>query len=196
MQAQSRHEAKAGREMFERFTADARAVVVDAVAGADQVTPQQLLAALLTTDRGIATATLTDVGVTAESVRSETPPSHDLDQDADVLASIGIDLAAVRESLEQSFGEGALDDAAVPAGIGSRRGRFAFPRSRFDKNSKKVLELSLREAVAHKSGHIGAEHILLGILRVADGPTRTALEAQVSIPEIRRRLESAMTRAA
>ncbi|KJF23104.1 Clp protease [Rhodococcus sp. AD45-ID] len=178
--------------MFERFTADARAVVVDAVGSADQVTPQELLEALLATDRGIATATLRECGVTAESLHSETP-TNDLDQDADVLASIGIDLAAIRESLEQAFGKGALDE---PAGIGSRRGRFAFPRSRFEKDAKKVLELSLREAVAHKSNHIGAEHILLGILRVADGPTRVALEAQVSIPEIRSRLESAMRPAA
>ncbi|WP_336882218.1 Clp protease N-terminal domain-containing protein [Rhodococcus globerulus] len=184
--------------MFERFTADARAVVVDAVGSADQVTPQDLLEALLSTDRGIATATLRECGVTAESLHSETP-TNDLDQDADVLASIGIDLAAIRESLEQAFGKGALDEPAVPAvpaGIGSRRSRFAFPRSRFEKDAKKVLELSLREAVAHKSNHIGAEHILLGILRVADGPTRTALEAQVSIPEIRSRLESAMRPAA
>ncbi len=34
-----------------------------------------------------------------------------------------------------------------------------------------MLELSLREALAHKDNRIGAEHILLGILRVADGPT-------------------------
>lgn len=181
--------------MFERFTADARAVVVDAVGSADQVTPQELLEALLATDRGIATATLRECGVTAESLHSETP-TNDLDQDADVLASIGIDLAAIRESLEQAFGKGALDEPVVPAGIGSRRGKFAFPRSRFEKDAKKVLELSLREAVVHKSNHIGAEHILLGILRVADGPTRTALEAQVSIPEIRSRLESAMRPAA
>lgn len=181
--------------MFERFTADARAVVVDAVGSADQVTAQELLEALVSTDRGIATSTLRQCGVTAESLHSEIG-TNELDQDADVLASIGIDVAAIRESLEQAFGKGVLDDAGVPTGIGSRRSKFAFPRSRFEKDARKVLELSLREAMAHKSNHIGAEHILLGILRVADGPTRVALEAQVSIPEIRRRLESAMTRAA
>ncbi|TSD47534.1 ATP-dependent Clp protease ATP-binding subunit [Rhodococcus sp. KBS0724] len=177
--------------MFERFTADARAIVVDAVGRADQVTPRELLTAILTTDRGIATATLRECGVAAESLHSQAP-TNDLDQDAEVLASIGIDVAAIRESLEQAFGKGALDEPAVPAGIGSRRSRFAFPRSRLDKDAKKVLELSLREAIAHESREIGAEHILLGILRVADGPTRTALEAQVNIPEIRSRLESAM----
>ncbi|MCZ4615875.1 Clp protease N-terminal domain-containing protein [Rhodococcus qingshengii] len=59
-----------------------------------------------------------------------------------------------------------------------------------------MLELSLREALAHKDNRIGAEHILLGILRVADGPTRQALETQVTMSVIRERLEAKMNRAA
>lgn len=37
--------------MFERFSAQARGVVVDAVAGSGPVTPMELLTALLTSDR-------------------------------------------------------------------------------------------------------------------------------------------------
>ncbi|NHP15655.1 ATP-dependent Clp protease ATP-binding subunit [Rhodococcus sp. IC4_135] len=193
--------------MFERFSAQARGVVVDAVAGSGPVTPTELLTALLTADRGIATEVLTESGVTLDAIRragagakggdSKGGDSHNLDDDAEILKSIGIDLDAVRESLEQSFGEGVLDETPVPDGVGtSRKGRFGFPRSRFEKDSKKVLELSLREALAHKDNRIGAEHILLGILRVADGPTRQALETQVTMSVIRERLEAKMNRAA
>ncbi|MBJ7477977.1 MULTISPECIES: Clp protease N-terminal domain-containing protein [unclassified Rhodococcus (in: high G+C Gram-positive bacteria)] len=193
--------------MFERFSAQARGVVVDAVAGSGPVTPTELLTALLTADRGIATEVLTESGVTLDAIRragagskggdSKGGDSHNLDDDAEILKSIGIDLDAVRESLEQSFGEGVLDETPVPDGVDtSRKGRFGFPRSRFEKDSKKVLELSLREALAHKDNRIGAEHILLGILRVADGPTRQALETQVTMSVIRERLEAKMNRAA
>jgi len=193
--------------MFERFSAQARGVVVDAVAGSGPVTPTELLTALLTAERGIATEVLTESGITLDAIRragagakggdSKGGDSHNLDDDAEILKSIGIDLDAVRESLEQSFGEGVLDETPVPDGVDtSRKGRFGFPRSRFEKDSKKVLELSLREALAHKDNRIGAEHILLGILRVADGPTRQALETQVTMSVIRERLEAKMNRAA
>ncbi|EQM31265.1 Clp protease N-terminal domain-containing protein [Rhodococcus erythropolis] len=198
--------------MFERFSAQARGVVVDAVAGSGPVTPMELLTALLTADRGIATEVLTESGVSLDAIRragagkkggdskgadSKGAGSNNLDDDAEILKSIGIDLDAVRESLEQSFGEGVLDETPVPDGVDtSRKGRFGFPRSRFEKDSKKVLELSLREALAHKDNRIGAEHILLGILRVADGPTRQALETQVTMSVIRERLEAKMNRAA
>lgn len=193
--------------MFERFSAQARGVVVDAVAGSGPVTPMELLTALLTSDRGIATEVLTESGVSLDAIRragagtrdgdSKGAGSNNLDDDAEILKSIGIDLDAVRESLEQSFGEGVLDETPVPDGVDtSRKGRFGFPRSRFEKDSKKVLELSLREALAHKDNRIGAEHILLGILRVADGTTRQALETQVTMSVIRERLEAKMNRAA
>ena len=39
----------------------------------------------------------------------------------------------------------------------------------FTPRAKKVLELSLREALALGSNHIGTEHVLLGLLREGDG---------------------------
>ncbi len=54
--------------MFERFSAQARGVVVDAVAGSGPVTPMELLTALLTSDRGIATEVLTESGVSLDVI--------------------------------------------------------------------------------------------------------------------------------
>jgi ATP-dependent Clp protease ATP-binding subunit ClpA len=45
----------------------------------------------------------------------------------------------------------------------------------FTGRAKKVLELSLREAIALHHGHIGSEHILLGVLREGDGLAATIL---------------------
>ncbi len=59
--------------MFERFSAQARGVVVDAVAGSGPVTPMELLTALLTSDRGIATEVLTESGVTLDVIRHAAP---------------------------------------------------------------------------------------------------------------------------
>lgn len=40
----------------------------------------------------------------------------------------------------------------------------------FTPAAKKALELSLREAVAHKDSEIGVEHLLKGLIRGADAP--------------------------
>ncbi len=55
-------------------------------------------------------------------------------------------------------------DAIVGRGSGAPSGHIAFtPRA------KKVLELSLREALALAHNYIGTEHILLGLIREGDG---------------------------
>jgi hypothetical protein len=115
-----------------------------------------------------------------EQARQES--SRDLlEKDTAALRTIGIDLDAVRAAVEESFGPGALDSAAAhgnahqgpwwrrrqrrgPQGGGSPRGHIPFsPRA------KKVLELSLREALALKHDYIGTEHLLLGLLREGQG---------------------------
>ena len=83
--------------------------------------------------------------------------------DADALGAVGIDLDAVRQRVEATFGPGALDSPR-PA-----RGRARSGHLPFTPRAKKVLELSLREAVALKSGSIGDGHIVLGLLREGDG---------------------------
>jgi ATP-dependent Clp protease ATP-binding subunit ClpC len=74
---------------------------------------------------------------------------------AKVLESMQISLDAVRQQVESIIGRG-----QEPVGDG----HIAFtPRA------KKVLELSLREALQLGHNYIGTEHILLGLIREGDG---------------------------
>jgi ATP-dependent Clp protease ATP-binding subunit ClpA len=71
-----------------------------------------------------------------------------------VLKSLDMNAEAVRAQVAQVVGKG--DEAAV--------GQMPFtPRT------KKVLELSLREALALGHSYIGTEHILLGLVRENEG---------------------------
>ena len=79
------------------------------------------------------------------------------------LAEVGVDLTALRTFVVEQVG--------VPPGEPDTRVPFT-PRA------KKVLELSLREALHLKHGYIGTEHILLGILREGEGMAVQALLAQ------------------
>ena len=74
---------------------------------------------------------------------------------ARALRSLGISLAAVREKVEETIG---------PAGSAPTGSPPFTPRA------KKVLELSLREAL-QLGGHnyIGTEHMLLGLVREGEG---------------------------
>lgn len=187
--------------MFERFTKDARAVVVDAQAQArtiksPHIGTEHLLMGILSGDESPASAVLVGAGITtAETARRIAERSEVLnDVDAEALESIGIDLDEVRRTVEETFGDGALDPQAQP----EKKGWFARKSNHipFTRDAKKALELSLREALARKDDYIGTEHILLGILRAANGVTREVLEVEVGIAEIRRRLQAELDRAA
>jgi hypothetical protein len=81
--------------------------------------------------------------------------------DAGALAAMGIDLDAIRARVEARFGPGALDHRRrrmCRRGPGVRGGALPFAPE-----SKKVLELALREATALGDRHIGPEHVLLGL---------------------------------
>jgi ATP-dependent Clp protease ATP-binding subunit ClpA len=156
--------------MFERFTDDARAVVVGAQAHAvglhhGWIGTEHLLLALLDDPDRRAARLLHAHGVTAPWARGEVERivgrgSPDLD--AEALATLGIDLDAVRERVERTFGPGAL------ARRHGRRMGFS-GHVPFTPRAKKVLELSLREAVARGDRSIGSEHVLLGLAREGDG---------------------------
>jgi ATP-dependent Clp protease ATP-binding subunit ClpA len=91
------------------------------------------------------------------------------ERDAEALGAIGIDLDEVRRRVEASFGPGAL--SRLP-GQGCRRGRRMPPvrgHIPLTPRAKKVLELSLREALVLKHKYIGTEHILLGLVREGEG---------------------------
>jgi ATP-dependent Clp protease ATP-binding subunit ClpA len=99
--------------------------------------------------------------------------------DPEALASLGIDLDAVRERTDAVFGPGALD----------RVGRS--PRHiPFTPDAKKALEQALREAIRVKQKTIDGRHLMLGMLR-ADSAARDALAAAgVDLDALRRTLEA------
>jgi ATP-dependent Clp protease ATP-binding subunit ClpA len=199
--------------MFERFTDRARAVVVGAQGHARELkhrrvgTEHLLLAILTDTPGGLTADALREVGVTADMVREDIVRWVGLgnrplgEADADALAAIGIDLDAVRAKVEESFGEGALDlpdpdDIEVSGGGLARRllgGRKRPPMAGhipFSPRNKKVLELSLREALRLKHNYIGTEHIVLGMLREGQGLAVAILvERGIDLTDLRRRAE-------
>ncbi|MEV0128100.1 Clp protease N-terminal domain-containing protein [Dactylosporangium sp. NPDC050688] len=163
--------------MFERFTTRARTVVQSAHEEADAlghrtVGTEHLVLAMFTAG-GIAADVLRACGIEAEQLRATVAGADD----AAALRSVGIDLDAVREKVEETFGPGALERAEPP-----RRGGFLFRRSklsgRFGNDSKKALELSLRVALSMKHNYIGTEHLLLGVLRDERGTGGRLLREQ------------------
>jgi ATP-dependent Clp protease ATP-binding subunit ClpA len=192
--------------MFERFTDSARSAVVAAQAEAlrlhsDRITPAHVLLGVLITADECLRVSLAEVGLTIDGARTDLAAMNRDDplgpDDAAALEAIGIDLDAVRARLEETFGEGVLDRPAERPGK-ERRGRFSdlfgghIP---FDRNAKKALELSLREAIAHRDRSIGSEHMMLGLLRSDDTATRSLIEAHVTQDRLRQmmteRLDSA-----
>ena len=173
--------------MFERFTHGAREAVVRARAEArslqqSPIGTEHLLLALLDSGSGEVAEALRADGVDDAYVRAEIvrlagprrggPPDADTDaEDRAALKAIGIDLDAVRKAIEENFGPGALD---LPRTTAPRRGllaRFSSGTGHvpFSPRAKKVLELSLREAIRLKQNFIAPEHIMLGILREGKG---------------------------
>ncbi|NHO85288.1 Clp protease N-terminal domain-containing protein, partial [Micromonospora sp. CMU55-4] len=70
------------------------------------------------------------------------------------LESLGISLEGVRQQVEEIIGQG----QQAPSG-----------HIPFTPRAKKVLELSLREALQLGHNYIGTEHILLGLIREGEG---------------------------
>ncbi|MXV88272.1 MAG: ATP-dependent Clp protease ATP-binding subunit [Acidimicrobiales bacterium] len=73
---------------------------------------------------------------------------------AQALESLGISLEAVRSQVEEIIGQG----SSSPSG-----------HIPFTPRAKKVLELSLREALQLGHNYIGTEHVLLGLIREGEG---------------------------
>jgi ATP-dependent Clp protease ATP-binding subunit ClpA len=152
--------------MFERFTDEARQTVVLAQQEARQlhsghIGTEHLLLGLVGQGGTPVADVLARHGLTRATTLDAIARFSGAALDADALGSVGIDLDAVRERVEATFGPGALD---APGPGRDPRGHIPFtPRA------KKVLELSLREAVALKSRSIADAHILLGVLREGEG---------------------------
>ena len=227
--------------MFERFTQEARTLVALASEHARRlghryVGGEHILLAAVSTGQP-ASMVLRAHGVTPELVEEEIVRRVGLGAgaglfgglDKDALATIGIDLDAVRARIEASFGPQALARAAQAAHRDLRRrpgprpprlvrrwrrrhqaqqamtaahapgprppeatGRYCAPGPRpggripFTPASKKILELTLREAVALHDSHIGVEHITLALTTIKQGLVPTILsEAGAPAPALR-----------
>ncbi|MET8077103.1 Clp protease N-terminal domain-containing protein [Streptomyces sp. NPDC005303] len=153
--------------MFERFTKDARAVVVGAVehaerAGAGPVDAEHLLLALLDREAGRASFALAALGLAehGNAVREalgEARRRAGLSQaDAEALAGLGIDVSEIVARVEEVHGVGAMSGDRKDKG--ARSGRRSFGQG-----AKEILEKALRIAVARRDRHIGDEHILLAL---------------------------------
>lgn len=78
------------------------------------------------------------------------------------LKSLGLSLGGVRAQVLDIIGEGEVaPEGHIP----------------FTPRAKKVLELSLREALQLGHNHIGSEHILLGLIREGEGVAAQILVA-------------------
>jgi ATP-dependent Clp protease ATP-binding subunit ClpA len=134
--------------MFERFSGQARQVVVSAQEEArkldhNYIGTEHLLLGLLAAPDSLASASLTALGYTHDDVRAK---------------------------LEAMVGRG----KASPGG-----------HIPFTPRAKKVLELSLREALQLKHNYIGTEHILLGLLREGEGMAAQILASNRPLDRIR-----------
>ncbi|MEV0249175.1 Clp protease N-terminal domain-containing protein [Nocardia sp. NPDC050712] len=200
--------------MFERFSKYARKAVVVAQEDArelrsDNIEVEHVLLGVLSEGEPALKALLAEAGLTHEGVLGRlglgAPAAADQGEplgaeDAEALRSIGIDLDAVRESLEATFGADALERAVPPEG--EKRGRFGFGGPKmfghipFTRDAKKILELSLREALARKDDSIQSGHILLAILRAPNPVTARILGGPNTIEGLRPKVHTLLDHAA
>ena len=80
---------------------------------------------------------------------------------AKALEALGVSLPEARKDVEEMIGQG----QAAPTG-----------HIPFTPRAKKILELSLREALALGHNYIGTEHILLGLVREGEGVAAQVLQ--------------------
>jgi len=178
--------------VFERFTRSARQVVVLAQQEARRldhgyIGTEHLLLGILMQEEDVGGRALRALGVTHESAVQEVlqilGPSASI-TDADALAAIGIVLDTVRRVIEEGFGAGALERRPARRRRLRRRRRLwvsktCHPIGGFvplTRRAKKVLELSLRQALVLGDKHVGTEHILLGLLIEGQGLAARVLQ--------------------
>jgi len=172
--------------VFERFTNQARDAVVLAQGAAAELRhhylgTEHLLLGLARQPEGLARQVLLTFGATDAAVLDDVrniigegpPPVLDA-ADEQALRGIGVDVEAIRQRVEAQFGPGALDRPRATRGR-LRRGRchqmvpYLGGRVPMTPRAKRSLELSLREALALRSGAIRTEHLLLGLSREGEG---------------------------
>lgn len=162
--------------MFERFAEPSRRAVETAQQEARRlghhwVGTEHLLLGVARQDDQWAALMLSQRGLTPPSIRSEIDriigpserPRVAPGIDARALATLGIDLDAVRGRVEAIFGPGAL--ARKPGG---RCGDDEPTPPPFTPRAKRALELGLRECVTQRHDEITPRDLVIGLLG-ADG---------------------------
>jgi ATP-dependent Clp protease ATP-binding subunit ClpA len=185
--------------VFERFTSDARQAVALAQEearrmGHDHIGCEHLLLGLLDIGSGPAADALSAFGLQSAGLRGLVAGEAGLGSeplDAGALASLGIDLDAVRRATEASFGPGALE-----RGKPGRRGSRLPGHIPFTPRAKKSLQLALRAAKMRHSS-ITSGHVLLGILDLGNNAALLILaKAGVSPGALREDVSRRLTAAA
>jgi ATP-dependent Clp protease ATP-binding subunit ClpC len=98
---------------------------------------------------------------------------------AKALEELGISLEAVRSAVEEHISPSGSAPTGSPP---------------FTPRAKRVLELSLREALALGHNHIGTEHILLGLVREGEGVAAQVLVGLgADLPRVRQQVISMLT---
>ena len=192
--------------MFERFTPAARQVVVRAqeeahTLGHPWLGTEHLLLGVLAQPRAPGVSVL-DTG--RATLRQLIGRAGLGERDADALRTLGIDLDQVRRRAEASFGPGALDRPPRQRTrwlIRRRRGRCeagdATGHLPFMPRAKRALERAAREAATLGDGHIGVEHLLLGLLDPKNNMATELLRHLGADPDIARsRVLAALGKAA
>jgi ATP-dependent Clp protease ATP-binding subunit ClpA len=167
--------------VFERFTDDAREVVVLAQTEArslhhNYIGTEHLLLGLLSQQGCTAAHVLERLGISHEGIRNEVVATIGegplVEPDSAALEAIGVDLDEIRRRVEEAFGPGALERIRAARALSRRRRlgrRCGSGHIPFTPRAKKALELSVREALVLGHRHIGSEHILLGVTREEKG---------------------------
>ncbi|MHB1510236.1 MAG: ATP-dependent Clp protease ATP-binding subunit [Acidimicrobiales bacterium] len=93
---------------------------------------------------------------------------------AKALESLNISLEAVREEVEKTIGQAGTAPTGSPP---------------FTPRAKKVLELSLREALQLGHNYIGTEHMLLGLVREGEGvAAQVLMSLGADLPKVRQQV--------
>ncbi len=168
--------------MFERFTDDARQVVVLAAEvararGDLSIEGVHMLAGLA----AAAEPTVVAAGLTRDGIEMAwdeiiaTTGANGID--AEALAGIGIDAAAVRHATDSHFGRGALGRAR------RRQVRPSTGHLPFSPTLKRAIGCSLAHAQSSRNRDLTSTHLLLGLLDVDDADLLAVLRAADVTPE-------------
>lgn len=186
--------------MFERFTADARAAVVNAQEQArglhhESILAEHLLLAVLSDGTSISARVLREHDVPADRLMNELAVLGAGDRDA--LQEIGIDLAAVRQRVEAAFGPGALDRPR-PHRVGFLRRHLIWDEGLpFSVAADDALQESVRQTVALHHRGITVDHVLLGLLAEDRDPAARILHKLGASPAaVREQVQTELQRAA